>query len=85
MSTEIKVYRITGEMKFKTGFTQRFKIEVRALTEKHALEKIYSILGSRHKLKRNHIKIEEIKEINPEEVENQYVKEFISLEKIVKI
>ena len=85
MNMTVRVYRIIGEMKFKTGFKQKFKIEVTALTEKQALENVYSILGSRHKLKRNHINIYEIKEISPEEIENQYIKELISLDRIVKI
>jgi len=84
MSHEVKVYRITGKMKFKTGFVQEFKIEVPALNEEHALEKLYSILGSRHKLKRSYIRIDEIRKLDPEEVESQYVKEIIALDKIVK-
>ena len=85
MDDAVKVYRVIGEMRFKTGFIQKFKVEVTGLSEKQALEKVYSVLGSRHRLKRSHIRIKEVKEISVEEVEDQYIKELISLEKIVKI
>lgn len=59
---EVKVFRIAG--RFPMGFKKmRFVKEIRALKPEHAIEKIYSELGSRHKLKRTMIKIELIEEI----------------------
>lgn len=49
-------------------------MEVRALRVEHALEKVYSELGSRHKLKRSHIKIDNVREVSPDELENRYVR-----------
>ncbi len=42
---------------------QKFSKEVSANNEKNALEKVYADLGSKHKVKRRFIKIEEVKEL----------------------
>lgn len=52
---------------------RKFVKYVRAVNEKDALEKVYSLLGSNHKLKRYHIKVKEVKEVGPEEVDDPYV------------
>jgi large subunit ribosomal protein LX len=63
----MKVYRITGW--FKQGlYPQKFTRELLALSEERALERVYSELGSRHKLKRNQINIEDVVEIKVEEI-----------------
>ncbi|MEM4577032.1 MAG: 50S ribosomal protein L18Ae [Candidatus Nezhaarchaeales archaeon] len=59
---QVKTFKVIGKMRIKTRWTQ-FLIAVRALKPEHALEKVYSLLGSRHKLKRFNVKIEEIKEL----------------------
>ncbi|MCC6042415.1 MAG: 50S ribosomal protein LX [Candidatus Verstraetearchaeota archaeon] len=58
----IKTYEISGRMKIKNRWS-RFSMTVRALKPEHALEKVFSLLGSRHKLKRFDIKIEEVREL----------------------
>ncbi|HID60413.1 MAG TPA: 50S ribosomal protein L18a [Hadesarchaea archaeon] len=68
----MQVYRIRGW--FKQGFQrQKFTKELLALSNEHALERIYSDLGSKHKLKRNQINIERITEIKPEEASDPRV------------
>jgi large subunit ribosomal protein LX len=63
---EVKVYRIKG--RFLMGERmQTFTKEYRAISERNAIEKAYSDFGSKHKVKRNRIKIEEVKETAPEE------------------
>lgn len=87
MSSEVKVYRITGYMLIahdKQPTWQKFTQEVTAISEREALEKVYSLLGSRHKLKRYHIKISEIKTISPEEASRSNVLQILKLERIVK-
>ena len=87
MSTEVKIYRISGYMLVnhdKLPTWQKFSLELSALNEKHVLEKVYSLLGGRHKLKRYHIKILEIKEISPEEVTDRYLKKLLEMERLVK-
>ena len=63
----MQIYRIRGW--FKQGlYRQKFTRELLALSKEQALERVYSELGSRHKLKRNLINIDEVAEIKPEEV-----------------
>lgn len=87
MSSEVKIYRIAGYMLIshdRLPTWQKFVQEVRALSEKDALEKVYSLLGSRHKLKRHHIKIVEIKVVSPDEASKPYVLQVLKLERLVK-
>jgi len=68
---EVKIYRIEGYMLIahdRLPTWQKFVKEIRALNEKHALERLYSLLGGNHKVKRRQIKITSIREISPDEV-----------------
>jgi large subunit ribosomal protein LX len=68
----VNIYRIKG--RFKQGlFTQSFSRELAAASKEQALERIYSDFGSRHKIKRNQINIEEVVELKPEEVKDPAV------------
>ncbi len=54
---------------FKRGlFKQKFTRELVALSKEQALERIYSDMGSKQRLVRNLIHIEEITEVKPEEI-----------------
>lgn len=63
-----KLYRIIGRID-KPGLYEpiTFKKDIAAIKEAHALEKIFSELGSRHRAKRFQIKINSIEEVIPEE------------------
>ena len=75
---------VKGRMRLRNGDIEKFKIEVRALNEEQALERLYSILGSRHKLKRGHIYVESVEIVkNIEEIKNPYVQQLAAAEKIV--
>ncbi|MEM2214328.1 MAG: 50S ribosomal protein L18Ae [Candidatus Nezhaarchaeales archaeon] len=58
----VKTFELRGRMRIKNRWT-KFTMTVKALKPEHAFEKVYSLLGSRHKLKRFDIKIEEVKEL----------------------
>jgi large subunit ribosomal protein LX len=74
-----KIWRATGAYrKKKRNF--RFTKELLAEKEAHVREKILSELGSRHRVKRREIEIEEIKEIKPEEVQNLDLRKILGLE-----
>ena len=60
MPSEIKTFIIEGYF-VKTLNKYDFIKKIRALKEEHALEKIYSEIGSNHKVKRRNIKILSIK------------------------
>ena len=85
MPGEVKVFRVKGVMRLREGELRPFKIEVTALSPEHAVEKIYSELGSRHKVSRKHIRIEKVEEIKLEEVESEHIKALLSIDKIVTV
>ena len=60
-----KIFRIRGWFRHASG-RQRFTFEVPALSGEQALERVYSGLGSKHKVKRGLIQIEEMVELKPE-------------------
>ncbi|RLE49852.1 MAG: 50S ribosomal protein LX [Candidatus Methanomethylicota archaeon] len=64
---EVKVFLIEGEMRMGL-FKQRFSKTIKALKPEHAVEKLYSLLGSNHKLKRDQITIKRIVELEEEAV-----------------
>ena len=73
MSAEIKIFKIVGTY-YKDKKKYKFSKEVRALKEADALEKVYTMITSIG-LYRRQIKIQEIKEIKPEECENYLIRE----------
>jgi large subunit ribosomal protein LX len=86
MSREVKVYRITGFMLIgQDKYPQwvKFVKEIRALKPEHAIERLYSELGSKHKVKRANIKIVDIVEIKPEEAEDRLVRDLERLTSMV--
>ncbi len=86
MSVSVKIYRVTGRMLIshdRLPTWQKFSIEVRAVKPEDAVEKVLSELGSRHKLRRRHIRIEEIKEISLEEVKSPEIRALAKLERWV--
>ncbi len=85
--SEVKTYLVRGRMLLshdKFPEWRKFQVYVRAVKPEHALEKVYSELGSRHKLKRYHIKIDEVKEVPLEEVEDLHILQLAGLTKWVK-
>ncbi len=82
MSSEVKVFRIFGYMLIGTSSApewRKFVKEIRAVKLSDALEKLYSELGSKHKVKRSNIKILKVEEIKPEEAQDRYVQELSKL------
>lgn len=73
MSAEIKIFKIVGTY-YKDKKKYKFSKEVRALKEADALEKAYTMITSIG-LYRRQIKIQEIKEIKPEECEDYLIRE----------
>ncbi len=79
---EVKVFRVKGVALFspdKLREWQPFIIDVRAVKKEDAIEKVYSDLGSKHKLKRAHIKILEVYEIPPEKSKYKYIRDLATL------
>ncbi|MFX0162659.1 MAG: 50S ribosomal protein L18Ae [Candidatus Hodarchaeota archaeon] len=78
--TDVKIFRIIGTYRdIRNGFTQAFKFELRALKEEEAKEKVYSELGSKHRIRRRFINIERVEVVeDSSEVENSMIQYFTS-------
>jgi len=74
------VYRVVGDT--STGI--KFALEVVAERPYDALEKVYSLLGSRHKLRRTQIRIREVSVVEPPSAKSDYAKMLMALEKVVR-
>jgi len=73
----VKVFRIVGEIR-KPNWKTPFEKEVMAIKPEHAIEKVYTELGSKHRVKRFHIKIERVEEIAPSEVEDPLIRKLLA-------
>jgi large subunit ribosomal protein LX len=71
--SKVKVFRVTGNIR-KPNFQTEFRKEVRALNPEDAVEKVYMVLGSKHRVKRFQMTISKVEEISPEEIEDILVK-----------
>ncbi|MQY61735.1 50S ribosomal protein L18a [archaeon] len=71
--SEVKVFRVIGKIR-KPNFQTEFRKEVRALKPEDAVEKVYMLLGSKHRVKRFQMRISKVEEIAPEEIEDIIVK-----------
>jgi len=82
----VKIYRVEGQMLIshdKFPRIQKFVKDVRAVKPEDAIEIVYSELGSRHKVKRKHIKIFKVHEIPPEETKDINLYRLSMLDRIV--
>lgn len=68
-----KVYRVKGRFKMG-GRRQPFTMELVSTRPESAREKVYSDIGSKHKVKRDKIWIDSIDEIQPSESVDPVVK-----------
>jgi large subunit ribosomal protein LX len=73
---QVKAFRVTGEI-HKPNLETSFKKEVIAVKREQAVEKVYAELGSRHRVKRFHIEISKVEEIQPEEIEDSQLKRLL--------
>ncbi|HUV98039.1 MAG TPA: 50S ribosomal protein L18Ae [Candidatus Paceibacterota bacterium] len=71
--SEVKVFRIIGKI-VKPNLKTTFRKEIRALSPENAKEKIYTDIGSKHRAKRFQIRILEVEEIPPEEIQNPLIR-----------
>jgi len=73
----MKVFRVTGEINkpnLKTSFAKEVVVDKPA----HAVEKVYAEIGSKHRVKRFHIKILNVEEVPVEEIENPILKKIVT-------
>jgi large subunit ribosomal protein LX len=73
----MKVFRVTGEIK-KPNLKTSFKKEIIAAKPEHAIEKVYTELGSKHRVKRFQIKIATVEEVQPQDIKNPTLKKLVT-------
>jgi large subunit ribosomal protein LX len=74
-----KIWRASGEY-IKKNRKFRFSRELLGEKESHIREKIFSELGSRHRVSRKYIVISEVKELKPEEVTDLDLRKILGVE-----
>lgn len=68
--SEVKRFRITGEI--KKGQTKiPFSVDLSALKEEHALQRLYAEMGSRHRARKFEIKVAKIQSIQEPKISGQ--------------
>ena len=72
----MKAYKVTGEIN-KPRLSTPFVRELLADKSEHAVEKVYAEIGSRHRVKRHHIKIKSSQEITVDQVQNPILKKIM--------
>ena len=75
----MKVFRVTGEIK-KPNLATPFAKEVLAAKPEHAVEKVYAEIGSKHRVKRYYMRISNVKEVPPDEIEKPVLKKMVTEE-----
>jgi large subunit ribosomal protein LX len=78
----LKVFKVTGEI-LKPNLKTSFRKEIVAEKAEHAVEKVYAELGSKHRVKRHHIKISSVEEVSPDQIENPLLKKIVTGEEEV--
>lgn len=78
---EVKNYRITAVYSIQRRI-MKFSKEIRAVSKEKALEKFYDILGAQN-IRRNQIRIIDIREIPPSEIKNRKLQKIALVEKPV--
>lgn len=74
----VKIFSIRGVVTGKDE-PMVFTKEYRTLNENQALELMYSEIGSKHRVKRSFIKVEEIKEISVDEIKDPVLKKIVEM------
>ncbi len=72
----MKVFRVTGQI-CKPNLATPFAKEVLANKSEHAEERVYAEIGSKHRVKRCHIKIANTVEVEADQIENAVLKKIV--------
>ncbi len=70
----MKAYEIKGEFRISVSRWQPFTIEVASADEPAAVERVFSLIGSRHRIKRPFVRIDGVRTMKPEEITDHRVK-----------
>jgi large subunit ribosomal protein LX len=70
----MKAYEIKGEFRISVRQWQPFTIEVASADEPAAVERVFSLIGSRHRVKRQFVRIKDVRAMKTEEITDHQVK-----------
>ncbi|MFH1327355.1 MAG: 50S ribosomal protein L18Ae [Candidatus Bathyarchaeota archaeon] len=76
--SDVKTLRIKGKLKMEHRVVPFIK-EIRAIRQNDAIEKVYDAFGSKCRLKRCHIKILSVEEIDPKTSKNPLIAKIASI------
>ncbi|OGS55435.1 MAG: hypothetical protein A3K60_05390 [Euryarchaeota archaeon RBG_19FT_COMBO_56_21] len=77
----MKAFEVSGQFIESHRKWQPFALEVAAADESAAKEKTLALMGSRHKVKRKFIQIENVKSLRVEEVTDHAVRHILEAKK----
>ena len=67
-------FEVKGQFRVSPKDWQSFTIEIASEDEDGAVEKTFSLMGSRHRVKRQFVRIEAVRTLKPDEVTDHRVK-----------
>ncbi len=70
---KVKIFKVEGQIR-KWNYKSRFSKEIRAVKPEDAIEKVYAELGGQHGIMRVHLRIDAVKELRLEEVEDPIIR-----------
>jgi len=73
----MKTFKVTGTIN-KPRLSTSFVRELLAEKSEHAVEKVYAEIGSRHRVRRYHMKIISSEEISVDQIKNPILKKIVS-------
>ena len=71
--SEVKVYRVSGKIS-KPNLRTEFSKEIRAVKPEDAVEQVYSLIGSKHRVRRFQMSISKVEEIALDEIKDLIVR-----------
>lgn len=73
----MKAFEVSGQFMVSLRRWQPFALEVAAADEAGAKERTLALMGSRHKVKRKNVKIDNVKSLRSEEVTDHAVRHIL--------
>ncbi len=73
----MKIFRVTGKI-YKPNLTTDFVREMLDDKPEHAEERVYAEIGSRHRVKRCHMKVLKVEEVSVEDIKNPILKKIVT-------
>ena len=71
--SEVKVYRVSGKIS-KPNLRTEFSKEIRAVKPEDAVEQVYTLIGSKHRVRRFQMSISKVEEIALDEIKDLIVR-----------